>query len=126
MPILHSWTELYLGLELVANTAVGVSNLLTEPITSEKVIGCLQPVHSFKYTSFLSAGDRRTTLANLSPDDLKTRFKDVFLALQDLGSMTIIDCRGGIDAESLAICSAVDNIVLIVESDTTSFQASRD
>src|SRR5439155_7104996 len=44
----------------------------------------------------------------------------------DLGSMTIIDCRGGIDAESLAICSAVDNIVLIVESDTTSFQASRD
>src|SRR5436305_4163571 len=54
----------YLGLELVANTAVGVSNLLTEPITSEKVIGCLQPVHSFKYTSFLSAGDRRTTLAN--------------------------------------------------------------
>lgn len=37
----------------------------------------------------------------------------------------IFDCRGGIDHESLAVCAAVDQIVLVVETDAASIQASR-
>jgi flagellar biosynthesis protein FlhG len=37
----------------------------------------------------------------------------------------VIDCRGGIDEESVSVCRAVDDIILVVESDTTSFQSTQ-
>jgi flagellar biosynthesis protein FlhG len=39
-------------------------------------------------------------------------------------SWTVVDCRGGIDQESLAVCAACDDILLVGETDTTSYQAS--
>ena len=39
--------------------------------------------------------------------------------------MILVDCRGGIDDEVLSIGEAVDEILLIVEPDTTSFQATQ-
>lgn len=40
-------------------------------------------------------------------------------------SFFIVDCRGGIDEDSIAVCNVVDDIILVVEPDTTSFEASR-
>ncbi|MCS7480835.1 CpaE family protein [Umezawaea endophytica] len=40
-------------------------------------------------------------------------------------SIVIVDCRGGIDDETLAIGRVADDIILVSEPDTTSFQATR-
>ncbi|MBP2161781.1 MULTISPECIES: AAA family ATPase [Asticcacaulis] len=37
----------------------------------------------------------------------------------------IFDCRGGIDYESLSVCDVVGKIILVVETDAASIQASR-
>ncbi|GAB3411881.1 AAA family ATPase [Flindersiella endophytica] len=45
--------------------------------------------------------------------------------LKETGEWVIVDCRGGIDDESLAICEQVDEILLVVEPDVTSLQSSQ-
>src|SRR5258708_25939713 len=37
----------------------------------------------------------------------------------------LVDCRGGIDLDSIAVCKVVDDIIVIVEPDTTSFLATQ-
>jgi septum site-determining protein MinD len=49
-------------------------------------------------------------------------------AIQKLAASSdflVVDCRGGIDNDSLAVCQAVDHIITVVEADPTSFQASQ-
>jgi septum site-determining protein MinD len=120
----------YLGLEMVANTAVGVSNFLSDDsrASNERWLQkWLQPIKGFPDARFMSAGDRRMRLAN--PAQLDFRIRDLMEALRSAISsvgFVIFDCRGGVDAESLAICHEVDEIILIAESDITSSQASRE
>jgi len=115
----------YLGLEQVRNTSVGVSNLLTGGTSETRIRDSLQPIRHLAHARFLSAGDRRASTVGLP--DLNLRVKQLISGLDYLEpDVIIVDCRGGVDLESLAFCQAVDDIILIVESDTTSFQASRD
>jgi septum site-determining protein MinD len=51
---------------------------------------------------------------------------DVVSELRNRAEIVIVDCRGGIDDESIAVCQAVDDIFLVAETDTTAFQASLD
>jgi len=37
----------------------------------------------------------------------------------------LVDCRGGIDEQSLGVCRVVDDILIVAEADTTSYQATR-
>jgi MinD-like ATPase involved in chromosome partitioning or flagellar assembly len=49
---------------------------------------------------------------------------NIFRQFQREGRWIIFDCRGGIDSESLEICRFADEILMVVEPDTTSFQAT--
>ena len=42
-----------------------------------------------------------------------------------LSDLVIVDCRGGIDRQSLTVCNLVDEILIVVETDTTSIRASQ-
>jgi len=60
--------------------------------------------------------------------DSAGRAKLISMSLKNLlifEGWKIIDCRGGIDEESIAVCEMVDDIILVVEPDVTAFQASQ-
>lgn len=42
-----------------------------------------------------------------------------------LGDLVIVDCRGGIDNQSLEVCHMVDEILIVVETDSTSIRSSQ-
>lgn len=45
--------------------------------------------------------------------------------LTSVADLVIFDCRGGVDEESLAVCSSVERIVMVVETDAAAVQASQ-
>jgi septum site-determining protein MinD len=117
----------YFGLSLVTNTSVGLSNFFFEedPSKGGRLLQSLRPVKGLNKTSFLSVGDHRRFPRDLPEELLTSKFKDLVRILKGKADYVIFDCRGGLDDESLAACRAVDDIILIVESDATSYQASQ-
>jgi septum site-determining protein MinD len=123
----------YLGLDLVAGTSTGLSDLLTRHASEEirtydqyvsELSDLLRSVKEMPNARFLSVGDRRK-MGRISSVDLRKGLKNLVLALESISEFSVFDCRGGIDDESLAVCDAVDDIILIVETDTTSYQATQ-
>lgn len=135
----------YLGLKEVQNTRTGLSSLSLEPEKYDDddraTTKLLQPIRSYRRPSpnsagwlrFLPVGDHRKINREYQrprPESsdrtpLAQILKKTVQKFQEYADVLIVDCRGGIDDESLAVCDAVDDIILIVEPDTTSFQASR-
>jgi septum site-determining protein MinD len=118
----------YLGLKYLTNTAIGLSNLLTEsesePRSGLSLFDSSQQIKGWRSGRFLGVGDHRRLYRELEEPELGHRIERVLRQLRSgpYGSV-IADCRGGIDQESLAVCRAMDQIVLVVETDTASFQA---
>lgn len=133
--------SLYLGLELVSNTAFGLgdladlggSNAAIEKMALNRDLAtspdayssALRKVKGSQHLLFMSAGDPRRLQGGMPQPLLESRFEEVVRVLKNMGEVVIFDCRGGIDPESLAICKAVDDIILVVETDTTSYQATQ-
>jgi flagellar biosynthesis protein FlhG len=132
----------YLSLKQVRHIRTGLSTiaLQADKETKPDPVRLLQPLQHDKYTSalpghisFLPIGDHRRInreyqrgKSSLNTSiDLATIIKDIVVTLEAESEVLIVDCRGGIDDESLAVCEVIDDIILIVEPDTTSFQASR-
>jgi septum site-determining protein MinD len=133
----------YLGIKCADNTSVGLANLLTNAPIEEKppyhpdssddvdYVGLLQNLSNFKGAKLFGMGDQRLLL--LSPKkgrtNIESRFErlvpSIIQSFKQIGFWVIIDCRGGIDSESLSVCQAVDDILLIAETDATSFQATQ-
>lgn len=122
----------YLGLRMVHNTAVGLADM----IAGEKNISPLplQPVHNTRRAlghpshgiRFLGVGNHRKLFKKGSLRDGRIVFTQIFNEFQSTtGQLIIVDCRGGIDADSIAVCELADDIIVVVEPDTTSFQASQ-
>jgi flagellar biosynthesis protein FlhG len=116
----------YFGLELVTNTSVGLSDVLVDTwIDPDRILGLTRPIKDFKRTRFLSIGDYRRfprDFPGVGLADLLGRITEILRASSEY---VIFDCRGGLDDESLAVCKAVDDILLVVETDATSYQASQ-
>jgi len=117
----------YLGMDLVENTAVGLSDLVSLPRESlpERLADPPLQVVSTRdgKVHFLGVGNHRLLYRDAS--NVPAVLVDVIETLKQDYKWTIIDCRGGIDDESRAVCDACDDSLLIVEPDTTSFQASQ-
>ncbi len=115
----------YLGVQYVDNTRVGMSTLLLEPNNiSSDLDSAIRPVRKFKGLSFLSAGDPRR-FEQLEKDNISDA---VVLLMQELAKREyhiVVDCRGGVDADTIAVCSEVDDIILVTEPDITAYQATR-
>jgi flagellar biosynthesis protein FlhG len=48
-----------------------------------------------------------------------------FEGLREHYDVVIVDCRGGADSQSLAVCELVDEILIVVETDAASIKASQ-
>jgi len=115
----------YMGLNTVSNIGVGLSGLFEELEVGASLGRYCQPMVDFGRAMFLGVGDHKK---HLRGDLLK--YQDVFIeeiikVAKSEFDFILIDCRGGVDAESLAICDAVDKILVVAETDTTSFQATQ-
>jgi len=119
----------YLGLNLVPNKKIGLFNYFIDHI-----LDYYKWIQQFKDDNniyFMGLGDhrmfnkRKTSNKMINIGDIFVElFKSISLNVPEFDYI-LIDCRGGIDAETLTIVNSVDDIILIVEPDTTSFQASQ-
>jgi len=122
----------YLGYRYVHNTRTGLSDVILDrnktyaPLLQDISV----PSGNLRY---LPVGDYRRINREYrarNPDLAKPPpiipvLREAIRELREEADFLIVDCRGGIDDESLGVCSAVDDIIMIVEQDPTSFQASR-
>ena len=116
----------YMGLNTVANISVGLTNLSSKSeFNAEEVNKYSQKMSGFENSFFLGIGDHRRYLKSSSGTDLEKLFLKLVEKERKKYEFIIVDCRGGIDDESLLVCSAVDEIVIVAETDTTSFQATQ-
>lgn len=116
----------YMGLNTVKNISVGLTNLASGYDILEKDIErCSQPMRGFKNSNFIGVGDHKRHLKSPKEIDLNKFFTQLVNVSKTLADFILIDCRGGIDDESIAVCRAVDDVVIVAETDTTSFQATQ-
>lgn len=124
----------YLGLKLVPNIRVGLSNYTWfKTVERDKdkrhkiqiIPTDLQDIRGLPNARFFGIGDHRRLIKEMDESIIPDLLFGVVKGLSDLSSWLVVDCRGGIDKESVAVCEAVDDIILVVESDTTSFQATQ-
>lgn len=119
----------YLGLKSIENISMGLSNIFLDKknksdfdYTVKKVI---QHFKADEKLAFIGIGDHRRLFKEHKAFDFSGSFCQLLSSLQNYIDTAIIDCRGGIDDDSIAICQAVDEILIVVETDTTSFQATQ-
>ncbi|UPR18202.1 ParA family protein [Vibrio parahaemolyticus] len=116
----------YMGLNTVANISVGLTNLSSqEELNAESINRYSQKMGGFKNSEFIGVGDHRRYLKSSSETDIEVLFKRLVEISKEKYDFILIDCRGGIDTESLMVCKAVDEVVIVAETDTTSFQATQ-
>ena len=117
----------YFGLELVDNTSAGLTDffLMRKDRSSSRLLDIVRPIRGLKNARFLGAGDFRRFPKRLGSIERLEGIRGVIGQLKQEASFVIFDCRGGLDEESLAVCECVDEILLIVETDTTSYQATQ-
>ena len=128
----------YLGLKKVRAIRPGVSDvLMRDPrpfdfddfLTS--IVRSVEPGRDEDFGSafwLAPVGDHRKLLGMDLPDTAAAEsLAEIAARLRDSPyfEYVIFDCRGGIDVETLGVCSEADDILLVTEADTTSFQASR-
>lgn len=117
----------YLGLKLVRNTSVGLSDAIyytngklnTEEIRIQTVGATNSPL------TFIGIGNHKRLFEIKHDIDYQKTLNNIFKSLESFSEYAIIDCRGGIDESSLQICSMVDEILIVTETDTTAFQATQ-
>lgn len=76
--------------------------------------------------SLIPVGDHRGSLR--SKEDYFENFDILRVEIDELRKehdFIIVDCRGGVDSQSLEICSMVDDILMVVETDAASIKASQ-
>lgn len=115
----------YMGLATVPNISVGLSGLEDESNIKEALPLYCQPMEGFSSSMFIGVGDHRRHLRDTVGRDLTGFFYEFVMAARAVADVVLIDCRGGIDDESLAVCHAVDDVLIVAETDTTSFQATQ-
>lgn len=116
----------YLGMVKVKTIAVGLSEYAKKGLGKILNMGGFQPIMGFKRGRFLGVGNHRKLRRDTAEPELRGIIEKVISeAAEILGGVTIVDCRGGTDDTIMAVCNAADQILLVVEPDTTSYQASR-
>jgi flagellar biosynthesis protein FlhG len=85
----------------------------------------LQSISDTKSARFLPVGNH-TEIIDPGSDVYRKSIGAVIRAVAAIEDcdLVIIDCRGGIDADSLAVCKEVDAILLVAETDAAAIRAS--
>lgn len=69
-------------------------------------------------------GDQRA-IEPLDGQTLQRMMNDILQEAATEFDYIIVDCRGGIDPQSIGVCSSCDAIVIVAETDATSIQATQ-
>jgi septum site-determining protein MinD len=116
----------YMGLNTVTNISVGLTNLSSQGAFDSKLLNKYsQKMNGFINSDFVGIGDHRRYLRSSAETDVEGLFLRIIDDSKEKYDFILIDCRGGIDAESLMVCKAVDEVIIVAETDTTSFQATQ-
>jgi septum site-determining protein MinD len=128
----------YLGQRYVRNIRSGMTDLVfndkrKKQLDLEQMLQKVAELSPARPCLFLPIGDFRRLLSPRESDyikeivsaDIVSTLNRVIKELRKPNRLVIVDCRGGVDDELIAVCQAVDEIVLVAEADTTSFQATR-
>lgn len=113
----------YLGLNLVQNKKVGLLDFQKTKLTFDNVI---QEFEKDDNIYFIGLGDyRKYNRDNENSHRIADSIQYIINKSYSNFDFVIVDCRGGIDKESLNVAKIVDDIIFVVEPDTTSFQATQ-
>lgn len=117
----------YMGLKTVKNISKGLTNFLSgnEEITPEFINKIAQKMNGFEQSYFIGVGNHRKFYKQHNSNDFQNMLPEFINKAKEIFDVIIFDCRGGIDSESLIVCKEVNEIILVVETDTTSFQATQ-
>lgn len=77
-----------------------------------------------KNVRLVPIGDQRKVTEDVGEKYVNS-LKFVIEEAAQSADFVIIDCRGGIDAQSLTVCSIVDEVLVVIETDATSVRASQ-
>lgn len=114
----------YLSINETARPGGGLSQILVEK-TSIDIDKLTSKIHGIPGATLLGVGDLRKFREVGNSERISTNLENIIRDAQVKFGTIIVDCRGGIDAESLAVCRVASDILLVTELDPTSFQATR-
>jgi septum site-determining protein MinD len=118
----------YLGVNYAYGTGFGISDMLLNGANDPGARHFESEVRSLKgfdTTRFVGIGDHKKLLRR-GDEVFRARIGDYLdeLRIQTTG-VILVDCRGGVDEDSIAVCRAVDDVLLVAETDPASFQATQ-
>jgi septum site-determining protein MinD len=121
----------YLTFRNFKNARIGLSDILEDESLEGDVSRCIiagtptRPTEDWLLNiSLLPIGDQRR-IEDIAADNIRLEMKFVLDLVRNLFDFVIVDCRGGIDKQSISICSLVDEIFIVAETDTTSIKSSQ-
>ena len=120
----------YLSVNYVQGIGSGISEMVlsgtltnTDGSPSDRYI---RELVSFKHARFISIGDHKKLLRFGKEDKFRTTIGECLQRLRTFSEgYLLLDCRGGVDEDSLAVCREADDIVLVAETDPASFQTTQ-
>lgn len=119
----------YLGLKQVPNRPVGLIDLLdldlAQPFDADqRLFQCFKDDPAIR---FLGLGSHRLLLQRSQSKDIAPIIAKVVRSLLANSALccVLVDCRSGVDDALICTTESVDDIILVVEPDTTSFQATQ-
>jgi flagellar biosynthesis protein FlhG len=118
----------YLGLNYANGVGSGISDMLLRDPALERgtdIDRYIRKLISFEHMSFVSVGDHRKLLRSGKEEQFKKHIRDILKEIKKVTTgYLLLDCRGGVDEDSLAVCGEADAILLVTETDPASFQAT--
>jgi MinD-like ATPase involved in chromosome partitioning or flagellar assembly len=117
----------YMGLKTVRNISTGLTNFIKheKELDKEFISGKTQKMFDFHSSHFVGVGDHRRLYKYIDHQNLQQTIAQFLKLSSDICDVVLIDCRGGIDEESISVCSQVEKVLIVAETDTTSFQATQ-
>lgn len=119
----------YLSLKYISGVGVGLCELATNKKSYAKTsdfAGFIQNIDGMKNVDFISIGDHRKLFRDKKEEEYQDSIGEILSDIQKFVNKTIIvDCRGGMDPQSIEICKNVDDILIVVETDGASYQTTQ-
>lgn len=117
----------YMGLKTVQNISTGLTNFIKheKALDNSFISGKSQKMEGFEASYFVGVGDHRRLYRFIDHENLRDTISQFIKVSEENFDVIIIDCRGGIDEESISVCREVEKILVVAETDTTSFQATQ-
>ena len=121
----------YLTFRAFSKAKFGLSDLMSKPDAVSNMIlwagvGNPQGVDErwLEEVRLVPIGDHRLRVDEVNESMIST-FQNALVQAKRMADIVIVDCRGGIDNQSIAVSMLVDEVLVVVETDTTSIRASQ-